>query len=273
MVRRSWAKRPKRSCRVGNQSTSLVLASSSPRRQQLLTDAGIDFEVLIPDVDEQAIGQDILDAGGTPTDYVTALAEAKVVSTSINLNKVSGTRADSHSRESAVRSIPGTGSSGEARSGQFPGTVLCLAADTVVVHRGKILGKPSNRNDARATLLSMSGGSVDVLTAVALFDGGAGDGGATEVRVVTTTLKVRPLSPAEVHGYVATGAADDKAGSLAVQDDARDFIVNIDGCFSNVVGLPMCEVADVIRRAETGDLSRREPEPHQAPECLCPTMS
>ncbi len=254
MVRRSWAKRPKRSCRVGNQSTSLVLASSSPRRQQLLTDAGIDFEVLIPDVDEQAIGQDILDAGGTPTDYVTALAEAKVVSTSINLNKVSG-------------------SSGEARSGQFPGTVLCLAADTVVVHRGKILGKPSNRNDARATLLSMSGGSVDVLTAVALFDGGAGDGGATEVRVVTTTLKVRPLSPAEVHGYVATGAADDKAGSLAVQDDARDFIVNIDGCFSNVVGLPMCEVADVIRRAETGDLSRREPEPHQAPECLCPTMS
>ncbi len=217
---------------VDSDLTKLVLASGSPRRQQLLQAADIEFVVEIPALDEEHIGQTILDDGGSPTDYVTALAEAKVSTATGSL-----TLADS---------------------------ALVLAADTVVVHRGRILGKPANRNEARATVLGMSGHSVEVITAVAL-----GDGTHTDLRVVSTTLAVRALSPAEVHRYVATGAADDKAGSLAVQDEAADFITAIDGCFTNVVGLPMCEVADLLRL----ELSPQGLGPRRALECLCPTAS
>lgn len=211
----------------------LVLASGSPRRQQLLTDAAIDFTVAIPELDEEAVGQQVLDDGGTPSDFVTALALAKV-------NQGTGFTLDG----------------------------LVLAADTIVVHVGRILGKPKNQNDARATILGMSGGTVEVLSAVALSDGQD-----QMVRLRTTTLSLRPLSPAEVNRYVTSGAADDKAGSLAVQAEAADFITNIDGCFTNVIGLPMCEVRDLLLLTEAGELNRRELEPHRASECLCPTVS
>ena len=184
----------------------------------------------IPEVDEASIGQQVLEAGGSPTDYVTALATAKV-------NVVSD-------------------------------TTFTLGADTVVVHRGRVLGKPANRNAARATLLGMSDGEVEVVSAVALRTGEQ-----VATRVVSTMLTIRPLSPAEVHAYVVTGAADDKAGGLAVQDEAAGFVAAIDGCFTNVVGLPMCAVTNLLEAASSDGLSRPAPEPHHAPECRCPTGS
>lgn len=119
-----------------------------------------------------------------------------------------------------------------------------LGADTVVVHKGRILGKPKNRNDARATVLSMSESTVTVLSGVAHIE--RGDQPNEQVETTSTVLAIRALSPAEVHDYVSTGAADDKAGSLAVQDKAASFIESIDGCYSNVIGLPMCSLRRLL---------------------------
>ncbi len=178
----------------------LTLASTSPRRLDLLTAAGIVVNVSEPDVDEASFDSEL-----DPKELVATLALAKA-------HSVAGERV--------------------------------LAADTVVSHRGRILGKPKNRNVARATLLAMSDSTVTVVSAVALIKRGGEN--SEQVETVTTTLNIRALSPAEVNEYVLTGASDDKAGSLAVQDQAASFVSEIDGCYSNVVGLPMCAVRRML---------------------------
>ncbi len=209
MVRPKWAPTPKPSCRVV-ETSGLVLASASPRRQQLLTDAGIDFDVAAPNIDEVAVGD-----GLPPIDYVRAVAAAKA----------------------------------DATRGE-----RVLAADTIVVHQGRILGKPENRNRARAMVLSMSDSTAQVVSAVVYRNGGD-----VRTETVTTVLTLRGLSPAEVHDYVKTGAADDKAGALSVQDGAAQFVTNIDGCQTNVFGLPMCKVHELLG-LNTADCCNESPE-------------
>lgn len=112
-----------------------------------------------------------------------------------------------------------------------------LAADTVVVVDGAILGKPRDEDDARRMLGLLSGRVHSVLTGVALDD---------DVRVACTSVEFAPLSAEEIAWYVASGEPSDKAGAYAIQGLASRFVTRIDGSYSNVVGLPVALVYEML---------------------------
>lgn len=129
---------------------------------------------------------------------------------------------------------------GLAALGDAPGAVV-LGADTAVVLEGRILGKPADREEALTMLAALSGRSHRVLTAVALAC-------TTRVatRVVTSHVEFRPLSQAEAQAYWASGEPRDKAGAYGIQGLAAVFVRQLQGSYSAVVGLPLCETAELL---------------------------
>lgn len=124
-----------------------------------------------------------------------------------------------------------------------PGNLI-LAADTTVVIGGQILGKPADDEDARIMLKSLSGRVHDVLTGVVLRENGR-----EWTAVARTEVRFLPLSDSEITWYIASGEPRDKAGAYAIQGRASRFIDRIDGSYSNVVGLPVATVCDLLRQA------------------------
>ncbi|MCC5845052.1 MAG: septum formation inhibitor Maf [Verrucomicrobia bacterium] len=179
----------------------LMLASSSPRRQDLLRAAGFSFEVMSPDVDETLL------PGESPGEAVKRLAEAKM-------------RAVRHT---------------------CPGAMI-LAADTVVVLEGGILGKPADAAEAGRMLRALSGRDHAVITGFAL-----GGDNFVHVEAVSTRVRFRDLTDAEIDAYVASGEPMDKAGGYGIQSGAAHMVRSIEGSYTNVVGLPMAEVAEAVR--------------------------
>jgi septum formation protein len=118
---------------------------------------------------------------------------------------------------------------------------VVLGSDTAVVLDGRILGKPLDRADAVATLTALSGREHQVLTAVALTSDRRGS-----ARVVTSTVRFKPLSQAQIEAYWATGEPRDKAGSYGIQGLAAVFVSQMQGSYSAVVGLPLCETAELL---------------------------
>jgi septum formation protein len=178
---------------------NLVLASASPRRQELLRTARIPFTVRPAEVDEQPF------PGESPEAYVRRLAEAK------------------------------------ARVSWQPGEVA-LGADTVVTLDGLLLGKPSDAADARRMLRLLSGRTHQVLTGICLYDGTAIRGA-----VENTAVEFLELTDEEIDAYVAGGEPLDKAGAYGIQGEASKFVKRVDGCYFNVVGLPLALVYSFIR--------------------------
>ncbi len=173
----------------------LILASQSPRRQDLLRNAGIEFEVQPADVEERLL------PGESPEAFAQRLARDKA-------RVVARTRPDA----------------------------FVLGADTIVVVDGAVLGKPSDDDDARQMLRLLSGRSHQVTTGVCLI----GPHRAFEdVRAETTTVHFLPLTEADVDYYVAHGEPRDKAGAYAIQGIASRWIPRVEGCYFNVVGLPV----------------------------------
>ncbi|HJW10723.1 MAG TPA: Maf family protein [Albitalea sp.] len=121
---------------------------------------------------------------------------------------------------------------------------LVLAADTVVVVDGVILGKPCDRSDARRMLEALSGRTHEVLTAVALID----PGHDVEDLIVRSTVEFRPLVAQEIDRYLDSAEPYDKAGAYAVQGEAQRFVLAVHGSYTNVVGLPVDEVRELLRR-------------------------
>ena len=182
---------------------TLVLASASPRRAELLTAAGYTFTVDPADVDETER------PGEAPDAYVLRVARDKA-------RRVAHRRGD-----------------GEA----------VLAADTTVVANGEILAKPLNDADAVRMLQLLSGAEHLVLTGVVvLFQG------RELAEVVTTRVRLVPLSLDEILWYVGTGEPMGKAGAYGIQGRAARFVDWIEGSWSNVVGLPVATVNGMIRR-------------------------
>lgn len=138
---------------------------------------------------------------------------------------------------------------------------LVLAADTVVVVDGAILGKPVDGDDAKRMLRMLSGRAHEVITAVVLSrgptppspQGGVGEkrGSAphADTRVDLTTVEFAPLAKDDIEWYVATGEPDDKAGAYAIQGYASRFVTRIAGSYSNVVGLPVSTVFQMFKEA------------------------
>jgi septum formation protein len=179
-----------------------VLASGSPRRRELLTGLDLAFTLRPGDVDESP------HAGETPESCVRRLALAKAAAAA------------------GAGATTAEGAAGE----------LVLAADTLVVLDGRMLGKPRDRADARQMLASIAGREHTVLTGVALLEAPHGRQAAT---VEESRVRMAPMTPAELDWYVATGEPLDKAGSYAVQGKGGLFVEAVYGNYTNVVGLPL----------------------------------
>jgi septum formation protein len=176
----------------------LVLASASPRRAELLRTAGFAFDVRPADVDETPRPAE------PPAAYALRVARAKALAAAGRMDAAG---------------------------------VWILAADTVVVVDGHILGKPVDHADARRMLSMLSGVVHEVLTAVVVRH--------AEVEtseVVSTRVRFAALGPAEIDWYVASGEPDGKAGAYAIQGLGSRFVDQIEGSWSNVVGLPVATV-------------------------------
>lgn len=201
----------------------LILASASPRRVELLTAAGFVFDTLAVDIDETPLG------GEPPDRYVRRLAAEKSARA---LQQVgAGAGADLHVGTENVR--PATASAA--------GVPIVLGADTTVVVDGAILAKPVDDDDARAMLRRLSGRTHQVLTGISLRQD------AYEVgRVESTDVQFAPLTAEAIEWYVGTGEGRDKAGAYAIQGYASRFIPRIVGSYSNVVGLPVAAVRELL---------------------------
>ena len=187
----------------------LVLGSGSPRRRELLTRAGIAFEVLPADIDE------IAEVGEEPAAFALRLAREKA-----------------HAVAMRVGAAPRR---------------LVLGADTIVVIDADVLGKPTDPEDAVRLLSRLVGREHRVLTAVAVIASDRLAHAAT--CVVTSRVSMRPASDEEIRHYVATGEPLDKAGAYAAQGEGRRFVERIDGSESNVIGLPIDETLALLRES------------------------
>jgi septum formation protein len=192
----------------------IYLASSSPRRRDLLRQIGVNFDVLVfrsvecgrnVDVDEMPL------PGESPERYVERVALAKAHAGAQCLT----------SRKLLRR--------------------LVLAADTTIDVDGRIIGKPASANDARDILRQLSGRNHRVLTAVALSDGKR-----TQSLLSASDVSFRPLTEGDIRRYVATGEPMDKAGAYAIQGYAAAFITEIHGSYSGIMGLPLFETASLL---------------------------
>ncbi len=221
----------------------LVLASASPRRQELLRSAGISFVVQAADIDETPL------AGEAARECAERLAREKALAV------------------------------WRARNRNARPQDVVLGADTIVVVDGKILGKPVDREDAVRMLRLLAGRVHEVITGVAVFSGrsaGAGkppllprpgrsgapeiSGGPTEstenweprTSSETTLVTMSEISDEEIREYVATGEPMDKAGAYAIQGRAARWIPRIEGDYSNVVGLPVALVYRMLSEVKAG---------------------
>ena len=133
----------------------------------------------------------------------------------------------------------------EAARAQAPAEAIVLGADTVVVYQGRILGKPRDPDDALRMLRALAGREHHVLTGFALLWPAAG---REHVDVVRTRVWLRAMDEAERRAYVASGDPMDKAGAYAAQNPTFRPVERVEGCFANVVGLPVCDIARVLMR-------------------------
>ena len=184
---------------------SLILASASPRRRELLETLSLPFRVMPAHVDERP------HAAEPPEAYVARLARTKA----------------------------------EHLARQFP-SAWVLGADTVVVLDQLILGKPADAAAAHAMLSSLSGREHTVMTGVAVV---RLDMGNTEGDVVSTRVRFHNLQAADIEAYIATGEPFDKAGAYAVQGRGGQFVAVLEGCYNNVVGLPLERAMALLRSA------------------------
>jgi septum formation protein len=120
-----------------------------------------------------------------------------------------------------------------------------IGADTVVVCDGEIMGKPKDAADAARMLKKLSGVAHSVITGYALYDK---ERDGFLVDAVTTLVHFKHLRDEEIDAYIATGCPMDKAGAYAIQGGAAHMVEKIDGSYTNVVGLPLCEVVEALRR-------------------------
>jgi septum formation protein len=210
----------------------LILASASPRRAELLTAAGFTFEVCPSDVDES------VRPGEGPRDYVMRLAREKAARAFEMIAGPADCPAEA-GRSTGPEPGPQRGTGGP------PDDVLIIAADTAVIVDGRILGKPADDADAARMLRLLSGRPHTVLTGV-----GARGRRFEQVVVEETLVQFVPLTDEQVAWYVGTGEGRDKAGGYAIQGLASRFIPRIEGSYTNVVGLPVAAVGELIRAAE-----------------------
>ena len=194
---------------------AIVLASQSPRRAELLRQIGVPFEVVLPLDPHAAETLEAVLPNEVPLSYVQRVCRAKA--------------------EMMRQQIAELGS-----SEQQSRPILC--ADTTVAFGNEILGKPVDAQEVRVMLGRLSGQTHQVHTAVAI----AWQGAMIE-QVVSSDVSFRPITPEEIEAYIESGEPFGKAGAYAIQGFAACFVAHLPGSFSAVKGLPIFEVAQMLR--------------------------
>ncbi len=234
----------------------LILASQSPRRRQLLADAGYTFRVVPPAEDvECGVCSENGPAGlVVESAYRKAAAvREQMLDLPLPLGEGRGEGAsDIHGAGSGdPRTTAAGAGSGDPRTTSLPGEAVIVAADTVAECDGMILGKPRDEADARAMLRRLSGRPHRVLTGVCLWPlslpSPKGRGGPSQplIRVAVTKLEMDPLTDEQLDEYLAGGQWEGKAGAFGYQD-GLDWVHVVEGSESNVVGLPMELLAEML---------------------------
>jgi septum formation protein len=177
----------------------VILASASPRRAQVLRDAGIEFEARLAQVEESRRPNETAEA------MVRRLAEEKAVA----------------------------GAAGVA------GEALVIAADTAVMCEGALFGKPASAADAQRMLRLLAGRTHKVVTGLAVL---RLPDRASRVELETTRVAFAPMTEADIEDYVASREPLDKAGAYGIQGRGGRFVTRIEGCYFNVVGLPLARL-------------------------------
>jgi septum formation protein len=189
--------------RVNNyKPVTIILASNSPRRKELLRQIGLEFRVDPADVDERVLPNE------SPEGYAVRVALDKA-------------------RVAAARAVTG----------------IVIAADTIVVLNNEILGKPADAGDAERMLMMLSGNVHRVITGLAVMDA---ETGKALTRASITRVWFRSLAPHEILSYVKTGEPLDKAGAYGIQEHGALLVKKIDGCYFNVVGLPLSLLGELL---------------------------
>jgi septum formation protein len=189
-----------------NTTPSLLLASNSPRRRQLLALGGWAFGLDVSNVDET------LTPGESPADYVRRLA----------WQKAQAVLPRAHEEH------------------------IIIGSDTTVTIDGDILGKPVNEDEARQMLRRLRGNTHQVYTGIAVLR--ASDE-KLWTSVVVTDVPMRNYSDAEIEHYIASGDPMDKAGAYGIQNPDFQPVVNMQGCYASVMGLPLCSLSVLLRQA------------------------
>ncbi len=206
----------------------LILASRSPRRRELLAEAGYEFEVRPPSREDQST----LRAGESVSDLVQRLAIEKALDVA---QQITGD-------VDSVKRLVGSVRLGPDGSGDPSYDGIVLACDTVAECEGQVLGKPESEADARRMLQLLSGRVHRVLSGVCLL---RVPGGRPLVRVAVTMLRMDPLSEQQLADYLAGGQWEGKAGAFGYQDQLG-WVHVIEGSESNVVGLPLELLAEML---------------------------
>ena len=183
-----------------------VLASGSPRRRELLSDLGLRYRIIPSGADETVLPDE------TAQEMVQRLSRKKAATVAADL----------------------------IGRGENP---VVIAADSTVVHDGRIVGKPADEDDARRMLTELSGTSHHVTTGVTVID-------VPTRRILTDCMTgditLRDLAPEEIEASIASGTPMDKAGAYAIQDEELKPGQLVDGCYTNVVGLPLCRLLEML---------------------------
>jgi len=183
---------------------AIVLASASPRRQELLQQVGCLFTVIPSGVVED--NSQVL----PPEELAVSLAQSKALDVAAKVSSDD----------------------------------VVIGADTLVILNGKVFGKPRDLDDARQMLGELSGHEHRVVTAIAVVCGGQ-----LWTDYCSTVVKIRRLNTAEIERYLLTGEPMDKAGAYAIQGFGALLVECINGCYANVVGLPLVSLDKLLRRA------------------------
>ena len=189
-----------------NSTASVILASASPRRQELLRSVGLKFKIIPAHVNENYL------AGESTRQHVKRLSIDKAM----------------------------------VIAKKYP-EAWVLGADTIVVIDGLILGKPKNKTQAKEMLKKLSGREHKVFTGFTVMQVASK---ISHSDVVQSAVKFKKISAAELDWYIACAEPYDKAGGYAVQGKGAYFIKSIRGSYTNVIGLPLCEVLETLKKLE-----------------------
>ncbi len=212
----------------------LVLASASPRRKDLLERIGFAVKIVPAEIEEK------MEPEEDPTEFVKRMARTKVLSVVNRLKGTMATHAESHERQSTGR--------GKKRDGPDRWVV---GADTIVVVDGEIMGKPVSQDEAFDMLQKLSGREHTVVTGFCVFDLVKNKEG---IQAVISTVRFKPMSRREIEKYLSVGESADKAGAYGIQGVGSYLIDSIDGSYTNVVGLPLCQLMEMFEEMGAHDI-------------------